>query len=242
VPAGVPVIGSPLQLVSESVRSAAKVHASFRAVPIRRTTQTKKARPRAIRPNDAFQRPGVDRGPLRKVIDGIAGVVRAVVVMVAADVAPVGVGVTDVGLSVHVEPAGAPEQVSATESAKLFKPTTVTVTLAGEPAATLVDMGETVIVKSAVVVVPVPVSVAVCGLPAKLSATLNVALVAPVTVGLNVTVIVQLAPAASVAGQAFVCANNDAFAPVMLTTILFTAPVLVFFSVTVCAALVEPIA
>ena len=84
--------------------------------------------------------------------------------MVAADVAPVGVGVTDVGLSEHVEPAGAPEQVSATESAKLFKPTTVTVTLAGEPAATLVDMGETAIVKSALVVVPVPVSVAVCGL------------------------------------------------------------------------------
>lgn len=162
--------------------------------------------------------------------------------MVAADVAPVGVGVTEVGLSVHVEPAGAPEQVSATELAKLFKPTTVTVTLAGEPAATLVDMGETATVKSAVVVVPVPVSVAVCGLPAKLSATLKVALTAPVAVGEKVTLIVQLAPAASVAGQALVCANNDAFAPVMLTAMLFTAPVLVFFSVTVCAALVEPIA
>ena len=36
--------------------------------------------------------------------------------MVAADVAPVGVGVTEVGLSEHAEPAGAPVQVRATES------------------------------------------------------------------------------------------------------------------------------
>jgi hypothetical protein len=161
--------------------------------------------------------------------------------MVAADVAPVGDGVTEVGLSVHVDPAGVPEQVSATELVKLFRPTTATVTLTGDPAATVVETGEAAIVKSAVVVVPVPVSVAVCGLPAKLSATLKVALTIPMAVGVNVTLIVQLAPAASVAGQALVFANNDALAPVMLTTMLFTAPVLVFFSVTVCAALVVPI-
>jgi hypothetical protein len=242
VPAGVPVVGMPLQLVSESVSSTAKDHASFRAVLIRRTTQTKNARLNAMRPSVVFQIPGVDRGPMRRAIAGVTGVARAVVVIVAADVAPVGVGVTEVGLSVHVEPAGAPEQVSATEFAKLFKPTTVTVTSTGEPAATVVDTGEAAIVKSALVVVPVPVSVAVCGAPAKLSATLKVALTGPMAVGANVTLIVQLAPAASVVGQALVFVNSDALPPVTLTTMLFTAPVLVFFSVTVCAALVVPIA
>ena len=46
-------------------------------------------------------------------------------------------------------------------------------------------------------VVPVPLRETVCGLPAALSVTLRAALREPLAVGLNVTLIVQLAPAAS---------------------------------------------
>ena len=44
---------------------------------------------------------------------------------------------------------------------------------------------------------PVPDNETVCGLPAALSVTFNVALRAPVVVGANVTLMVQLAPAAN---------------------------------------------
>src|SRR6266571_268662 len=48
--------------------------------------------------------------------------------------------------------------------------------------------------------VPVPLKLAVCGLPAALSATLRVPLRAPVAVGVNVTLMAQLALAARVEG------------------------------------------
>jgi hypothetical protein len=238
VPAGVPVTGSPLQLVSEIAIRAAKVHASFLTVVVRRVHHARHTRPNSERPSVAVLMPDVGRGAIRS---EIAGAVRAVVVIVAAAVAPAGVGVTEVGLSVHVEPPGVPEQVRATESVKLFRPTTVTVTFADDPAATLAVVGETAMVKSALVVVPTPARAAVCGLLESLSATLNVAVTMPVAVGVNVTLIGQLAPTASVAPHVFVWANDEADVPVMLTTMLLTVALLLFFSVTVCAALVVPI-
>lgn len=48
--------------------------------------------------------------------------------------------------------------------------------------------------------IPVPVSGTLCGLPVALSAMLILALRVPVAAGVNVTEIVQLAPAASVLG------------------------------------------
>jgi hypothetical protein len=45
-------------------------------------------------------------------------------------------------------------------------------------------------------VVPIPLNVTFCGLPAALSLTLNAAVRVPDAVGLKVTLIVQLAPAA----------------------------------------------
>jgi hypothetical protein len=239
VPAGVPVEGRPLQLVNESISSAANVHASFRTAPIRRIIQTKSAKLSPIIASVAFQIPGrvpiVGRDPMR---NAIAGAVRAVVTIVPAEVTPLDVGVTEVGFSEHVEPAGAPVHVSATADEKAFRPTTVTVVFAVDPAATLTVVGDAAIVKSGVVPVPVPVSVAVCGLLASLSATLSVAVTAPVAVGLNVTLIVQLAPAANVGLHALVCANDAAPAPVKLTTMFFAVAVLAFFNVTVCAVLV----
>ena len=238
VPAGVPVEGRPLQLVSESVSSAANVHASFRAVPIRRIVHTNEARLRASRTSAAVQVPGILFDQFEWMRNAIAGAFRAVVTMDAVDVAPVEVGVTELGLSEHDEPAGAPEQVRATAVVKPFKPVTVTVEVAVAPAATLTAAGAVAMLKSGVVPPPVPVSVAVCGLLASLSVTLRVAVTDPVVVGVNVTLMVQLAPAASDVAHALVCAKDDAPPPVMLTAMPLISTALLFFSVTVCAALV----
>lgn len=168
----------------------------------------------------------------------IVGEVRAVVVIVAVEVTPLDVGVTELGFSVHEEPAGAPVHVSATADVNAFNPVTVTVEVPVLPAAKLKVAGATVTEKSGPEVVPVPVRVAVCGLLASLSATLSNAVTAPAAVGVKVTLIVQLLPTARVAPHALVCANTDALVPVMLTTMLLTVAVLLFFSVTVCAVLV----
>ena len=56
-------------------------------------------------------------------------------------------------------------------------------------------------------VVPVPLKLAVCGLLLALSATVTVAVMLPVVVGLNVTLMVQLLPAASEAPQLLVWEN-----------------------------------
>ena len=55
-------------------------------------------------------------------------------------------------------------------------------------------------------VVPVPVRLAVCGLFVALSVTVKLPLRVPVAVGAKVTLIVQLAPAATLAPQLFVWA------------------------------------
>jgi hypothetical protein len=62
---------------------------------------------------------------------------------------------------------------------------------------------------------PVPVRFTVCGLPLPLSVTVRVAVRTPAIVGVNVTLIVQLAPAASVAAQLLVCAKSLLFVPAM---------------------------
>jgi hypothetical protein len=122
------------------------------------------------------------------------GTVRAVVTIVPAEVAPLAVGVTDAGFSEHDDPDGTPVHVSATGVVYPFTPTTATPKLAVPPAATETEDGAATIVKSGDVVVPVPNSVAVCGLFASLAATFKVAGVPPDTVGVKVTSIVQLAP------------------------------------------------
>jgi hypothetical protein len=89
--------------------------------------------------------------------------------------------------------------------------------------------------------VPVPVSFTVCGEFIALSVTVNEPVRVPVTVGVNVTVTEQLAPALSVVGQLFVCAKSPVgfemvtgvdMLPVFFTVTTF--PALVVF--TVCAA------
>src|SRR5260370_644646 len=89
--------------------------------------------------------------------------------------------------------------------------------------------------------VPVPVSGTVCGLPVALSVMVNVPARAPVAVGVNVTLIVQFAFTASVAGligQALAPVLVPAKSPEPAMELIVRGPVPVFVSVTVCAALV----
>jgi hypothetical protein len=94
--------------------------------------------------------------------------------------------------------------------------------------------------------VPVPVRDAVCGEPLALSATLTVAFSDPAAAGLKVTVILQLAPAATLVPQVFVCENDVGFVPAMEmpcpAPFRLSAPVPVFLSVMAWVAAEEPTA
>ena len=81
---------------------------------------------------------------------------------------------------------------------------------------------------------PVPVRLMVCGLPAMLSVIVTAPVRMPVAVGVNVTLMVQLAPAATDVPQVLVCMKSPL--ATMLVTLSAAVPVLV--SVTVCTALV----
>src|SRR5579862_3303457 len=88
---------------------------------------------------------------------------------------------------------------------------------------------------------PVPLTPTCCGLPAALSVTLTVALRAPVVVGLNVTLMVQLAPAASELAQVLACAKSPGSVPAIVMLMPVIAIVPTFLNVTVLAALVVPV-
>jgi hypothetical protein len=89
----------------------------------------------------------------------------------------------------------------------------------------------------------VPVSATVCGLPPPSSLIDTEAVLVPAAVGVNVTLMVQVPAAATLAPQVFVCAKSPASTPVMLTpSIVIVADGRVFVSVTVCSALVAPTA
>ena len=85
-------------------------------------------------------------------------------------------------------------------------------------------------------VVPVPLKLAVCGLPAALSLTPTLALLVPVAVGLNVTLMAQLALAARVEGlkgQLLVWAKSPLLVPVMLMLAIVSAELPLLVRVTV---------
>jgi hypothetical protein len=87
---------------------------------------------------------------------------------------------------------------------------------------------------------PVPDNVTVCGLPAALSVTFKSALRAPVAVGLNVTLIVQLALAASELPHVLVCAKSPGSRPASVMLVIVIAVVPTFFRVAVMTELVVP--
>ncbi len=77
--------------------------------------------------------------------------------------------------------------------------------------------------------VPVPVSETLCGLPPPLSPMLSVAVRRPLAVGVKVTVIVQLACAATLESQVLVSLKSGEFGPVTLMAVMLSVepPVLV---------------
>lgn len=88
---------------------------------------------------------------------------------------------------------------------------------------------------------PVPLKGTDCGEPGALSVTRATAERAPVVVGLNVALKVQLAPAARVAVQVlFATMNEEALAPEDVTEVRLTDVLPVFVRVTVCAAEEDP--
>ena len=89
--------------------------------------------------------------------------------------------------------------------------------------------------------VPEPVSVAVCGEPVALSATETVAAKLAAKLGVNVTEIVHIAPAARDVPQVFVSAKSVGFAPPMEMPEMVSAALPVFDSVSICAAEVTPV-
>ena len=85
---------------------------------------------------------------------------------------------------------------------------------------------------AAVAVTPVPERLAVCGLPLALSVTDKDAERAPVAVGANVTLMVQLELAASDVPQLLVCAKSPLLVPVTAMLEILSAAPPEFVSVT----------
>src|SRR5213082_2545082 len=83
---------------------------------------------------------------------------------------------------------------------------------------------------------PVPVRVTSWGLPLALSVILSVPVLAPTAVGVNVTLIVQLAPAASALPQLLVWSKS----PLIAIAAIFSVALPALLSVTVSGALVLP--
>jgi hypothetical protein len=84
---------------------------------------------------------------------------------------------------------------------------------------------------------PVPLRAAVWGEPAALSVTVTEADRAPAACGVNVTEIMQLAPAATLVPQVFVWLKSAILVPVIATLVIDKAPEPAFESVIACAAL-----
>ena len=87
---------------------------------------------------------------------------------------------------------------------------------------------------------PTPARVTCCGLVGSESAILSVAARTPVARGLKVTLMVQLAPAATLVPHVFVCAKSVALVPVNVMATAVKAAVPEFVTVTALAALVVP--
>src|SRR5208337_3851045 len=88
---------------------------------------------------------------------------------------------------------------------------------------------------------PVPLKLIVWGLPLALSVMETDALRDPVADGVNVTLIVQLAPAPTLVPQLFVWAKSPEFVPLRAMLDMLREALPVFESITLCAALVEPV-
>ncbi len=90
------------------------------------------------------------------------------------------------------------------------------------------------------VIAPDPLRVTFCGLPIALSVIVTFADRFPAAVGVKVTPMLQLAPAATEPPQLFVWAKSPLLVPVTAILLMLSAVLPVLVRVTVCAALVVP--
>src|SRR5207245_7501265 len=88
------------------------------------------------------------------------------------------------------------------------------------------------------VTAPVPDSATDCGLPVALSVIVTAPTRLPAAVGVKVTLIVQLAPPATLDPHVFVSEKSPAFVPVILMLVIVRLLPPVLLNVTVCAPLV----
>jgi hypothetical protein len=91
-------------------------------------------------------------------------------------------------------------------------------------------------------VTPVPDRAAVCGLPVPLSVTVTEAVRVPMAVGLNVALMVQLAPATRLEPQVVVREKSPLLVPVIAMLLILTDEAVPFFTVIAWAVLVAPTA
>src|SRR5437660_576311 len=109
------------------------------------------------------------------------------------------------------------------------------------PSATEGLLGVTPIeTRDLVEVTPVPVNVTFCGLAPRPSEIDNVPLLAPDAVGLNVTLIRQLVPAATLFPHWLLGIKSAGFAPVVETLYILKLTLPTLLNVTLCAALLLP--
>jgi len=94
--------------------------------------------------------------------------------------------------------------------------------------------------KLTVNVTPVPVRPMVCGLPAALSVIVTLAVRLPFAVGVKVTLMVQLAPAARELPHVFVWTKSPLLVPVIAILVMLTAVLPVLAIVTAWAVVVVP--
>jgi hypothetical protein len=87
------------------------------------------------------------------------------------------------------------------------------------------EAGETETEKSS----PLPPKLTICGLLTALSVIVNEPVLAPAAVGVKLTVMAQLAPAAKLVPQVLICAKS----PLVAMLVMVKAPVPVLFIVTV---------
>ena len=87
---------------------------------------------------------------------------------------------------------------------KVVVPTLVRVTVCAGLIVPIATTPKLKLVGESFAVVPIPLRLTFCGLPAALSLTLNAALRVPLAVGLNLTLMLQLAPAANELPQVWV--------------------------------------
>lgn len=138
-----------------------------------------------------------------------------------------------------------PALLPVTEIAVIVKvvvPTLVRVTVSAGLVVPIVTEPKFSLGGESFAVVAIPLSGTFCGLPAALSVMLSADVRVPLAVGLNVTLMVQLAPAVNELPQVWVCAKSPPFVPVIAIPLIVKVVVPVFLSVTVLAALVVPIA